>query len=257
MARPEGYHLARAAAASPAGPADRYGAPMAAETALGRKKRALVVLERLDAHMPGAKIELDYRSPLELLVAVMLSAQCTDKRVNLVTPALFARYPTAGDYAAARAEELEPFIASCGLFRNKARNLKAAGQALVDRHRSEVPVRRADLEALPGVGRKTAGVVSMHLGGDPAFPVDTHVFRLAKRLGLARAKRPDQVELELCATVPEAWWVKGHQLLVWHGRRVCFARNPTCSGCPVEALCPKVGVRPTRAAPRAARPARP
>ena len=231
---------------------------MPSETQARRRERAREVLARLEAHMPGAKIELDFRSPLELLVAVILSAQCTDKRVNQVTPALFERYPDAAAYASSTLGELESFIASCGLFRSKAKNIQAAARALLERHHGEVPIGRAELEALPGVGRKTAGVVGNHLGGEAAFPVDTHVFRVSRRLGLARAKTPEKVEAELSAILPISSWMKGHQLLVWHGRRVCHARGPACSQCPVEALCPKKGLaRPKPEASRAVRRVRP
>lgn len=231
---------------------------MPREPLLRRRERALQVLARLDAHMPDATIELDFHSPLELLVAVILSAQCTDKRVNQVTPALFRRYPDAAAYASSTLSELESYIASCGLFRSKAKNLQAAASALVEHHQGQVPTRRVDLEALPGVGRKTAGVVGNHLGGEPAFPVDTHVFRVSRRLGLARALVPEKVEAELCALLPASEWVKGHQLLVWHGRRACHARAPACDRCPVEGLCPKTGLaKPRPAASRAARRDRP
>lgn len=192
--------------------------------------------------MPEARIELDHRTPFELLVAVILSAQCTDKRVNLVTPALFRRFPDARALAAVDEAEVRPFIQSLGLYRAKAKNLVAAAQALVAQHGGEVPTGRAALALLPGVGNKTAGVVSMHIGGDVAFPVDTHVKRLAFRLGLTRAEVPDEVEADLQALLPPERWVLGHQLLVWHGRRTCFARAPACERCPVAALCPRHGV---------------
>lgn len=216
---------------------------MAKETKQAKQSRAVAVMERLDAAMPEAKIELDYRTPLELLVAVILSAQCTDKRVNLVTPALFARYPNAAAYAAADLAELESHIRTCGLFRSKARNIIAAARALVSDHGGQVPSQRDRLEALPGVGRKTAGVVCIHLGGDAAFPVDTHIKRLAKRLGFSTASDPDKVEHDMRALVPQQWWTKGHQLLIWHGRRTCEARAPACERCVVDALCPKLGVK--------------
>jgi endonuclease III len=206
--------------------------------------RAIEIMERLEVAMPDVRIELDYRTPLELLVAVMLSAQCTDKRVNLVTPALFQRFPDAAAYASASVEQVEPFIQSCGLYRAKAKNLIAAARALVAEHGGEVPHSRAVLETLPGVGHKTAGVVCIHLGGDDAFPVDTHVKRLAFRLGFTRHEDPDKVELDLQALLPTERWMKGHQLLVWHGRRTCFARSPACERCPVAPLCPKKGVAP-------------
>ena len=193
--------------------------------------------------MPEAHIELDYRTPLELLVAVILSAQCTDRRVNLVTPALFQRFADARAYAGASAAEVEPFIQTCGLYRAKAKNLVAAAKALVAEHGGEVPRSRAALEKLPGVGRKTAGVVCIHLGGDDAFPVDTHVKRLAFRLGFSGHTHPDKVEEDLQKLLPSTRWTLGHQLLVWHGRRTCLARAPACERCPVAELCPRKGVR--------------
>jgi endonuclease-3 len=211
-----------------------------------KRERALQVLTALDALMPEAKIELDHQSPLQLVVAVVLSAQCTDKRVNLVTPALFRDFPTAAHYAAATPEQLEAYLKSLGLFRAKARNLVGLGKQLVAQHGGAVPLRRAELELLPGVGNKTAGVVTMHSGGDTAFPVDTHVLRLSGRLGFTRAKKPDDVEADLRKLVPEAWWFKGHQLLVWHGRRTCFALKPDCERCAVRALCPRIGVKAKR-----------
>jgi endonuclease III len=215
---------------------------VARESSQSKRLRAIEVLERLERAMPDVRIELDYRTPWELLVAVILSAQCTDKRVNLVTPALFQRFPDAAASASASVEEVEPFIQSCGLYRAKAKNLIAAARALVAEHGGEVPRSRALLETLPGVGRKTAGVVCIHLGGDDAFPVDTHVKRLAWRLGFTRHEDPDKVEMDMQALLPSERWMKGHQLLVWHGRRTCFARSPACERCPVAPLCPKKGV---------------
>ncbi len=193
--------------------------------------------------MPEVRIQLDYRTPLELLVAVILSAQCTDRRVNMVTPALFQRFPDAQAYASVKPEVVEPFIESCGLYRAKARNLVAMAKALLAEHGGEVPSSRAALEKLPGVGRKTAGVVCIHLGGDAAFPVDTHVKRLAYRLGFTSQEDPNKVERDLQALVPRERWMKGHQLLVWHGRRTCFARAPACEICVVARLCPRRGVQ--------------
>ena len=226
------------------------------ETKEAKRRRAAAVIDRLDAHMPKAKIELDHRSPLELLISVILSAQCTDKRVNLVTPALFARYRTAQAYAAASPDELEALIKTCGLYRSKAKNIIAAALALVEKHGGKVPISRAELEALPGVGHKTAGVVTIHLGGDLAFPVDTHIRRLAYRLGFTRQTEPDEVEIALRDLLPPARWAKAHQLLIWHGRRTCFARAPDCHRCVVARLCPRLGVKTIKAR-RAARPARP
>jgi len=213
------------------------------ETVAEKRQRALTVMDRLQADMPEARIELDYRTPLELLVAVILSAQCTDKRVNLVTPALFQRFPDAHAYAGAEPTDVEPFIRTCGLYRAKAKNIIAAARALVEEHAGQVPLQRDVLEQLPGVGRKTAGVVCIHLGGDAAFPVDTHVKRLAYRLGFTTQEDPDKVELDMQAVLPVERWTLGHQLLVWHGRRTCFARSPDCERCVVADLCPKKGVR--------------
>ncbi|WP_342379243.1 endonuclease III [Myxococcus stipitatus] len=227
------------------------------ETAAAKRERAVKVMERLEASMPDARIELDYQSPLQLLVAVMLSAQCTDKRVNMVTPALFQRFPTARDYAAVQASDVEPFIRTCGLYRAKAKNIVATAKILVEQHQGEVPLQRELLSELPGVGRKTAGVVCIHLGGDNAFPVDTHVKRLAYRLGFTTQEDPDKVEKDMQAVLPPERWMMGHQLLVWHGRRTCFARSPECSRCVVADLCPKKGVAASSAKPKAAARAKP
>ena len=215
---------------------------MARESKAAKAARAAAILTALAEAMPDARIELDHRTPYELLVAVILSAQCTDRRVNMVTPALFRRFPDARALAQADEAEVRPFIQSLGLYRAKAKNLVAAAQALVADHGAEVPTGRAALALLPGVGNKTAGVVSMHIGGDAAFPVDTHVKRLAFRMGLTSAEAPDRVEADLQALLPPQRWVLGHQLLVWHGRRTCFARAPACQRCPVAALCPRRGV---------------
>lgn len=207
----------------------------------GRRARAVEILRRLDVAMPDARIELTSSTPLELLVAVLLAAQTTDRRVNLVTPALFRDFPTAAHYARATQQQLEEYIKTVGLFRNKAKSLVRLGQALVERHAGVVPTSRAALAELPGVGPKTAGVVSIHLGGDEAFPVDTHVLRLSGRMHFSRAKDPNDVEADLQRLVPRTWWFQGHQLLVWHGRRVCHARSPECHRCVVAELCPSRG----------------
>ncbi len=207
-------------------------------------RRAAAVIDRLDAAMPDARIELDFGTELELLVSVILSAQCTDARVNQATPGLFAAFPDAGAYAAAEPEALWPYIRSLGLFRNKAKAIVAAMRVIAREHGGRVPRDRAALEALPGVGRKTAGVVLVHLGAAQAFPVDTHVGRVSRRLGFTREEDPSKVEEDLMALVPEERWGRGHQLLVWHGRRTCIARAPACSRCPVADLCPKRGVPP-------------
>ncbi len=212
------------------------------ETVEARRRRARKIFDRLRARNRDVRIELDFRTPIQLLVSVILSAQCTDRRVNLVTPALFRRFRTVADYANASAAELEHLIKSCGLYRTKSRNIIAAAKELVTQHQGKVPNTRAELETLPGVGRKTAGVVCIHLGGDAAFPVDTHIRRIAKRMGLSRSDDPDQVELDLRKLLPVNRWAIGHLLLIRHGRRICFARAPACVQCAVSDLCPKRGV---------------
>jgi endonuclease-3 len=215
----------------------RRRAPPAAERA-----RAAEALDRLERQMPEARIALRFEDDVQLLTAVVLSAQSTDARVNLLTPALFVRFPDARAFAAARPEDLWPFIRSLGLFRAKARSLVAAMRAIADEHGGRVPRDRAALEALPGVGRKTAGVVLIHLGAEEAFPVDTHVGRVARRMGFTREREPDRVEERLRALLPRERWARGHQLLVWHGRRTCAARAPACERCVLADLCRKVGV---------------
>ncbi len=212
------------------------------ESGTDRRRRALEIGDRLERALPEARIALHFRSDLELLVSVVLSAQCTDARVNQATPALFARFPDAAAYAAAQPEALWPCIRSLGLYRAKAKAIVAAMRVISAEHGGRVPRNREDLERLPGVGRKTAGVVLVHLGAGAAFPVDTHVGRVARRLGLTRAEDPDRVERDLCALYPEERWGRMHQLFVWHGRRTCAARAPACERCVAEELCPKRGV---------------
>lgn len=211
-----------------------------------KSARARAVVARLADTFPQARIALRYRDAYELMVAVVLSAQCTDQRVNEVTPPLFARFPTVAALAGAPREELEALIRPCGLFRAKARALTEASALLLQRHEGRVPTSRAELAALPGLGNKSAGVVAMHLSGEPALPVDTHVARLAGRLDLSRERDPDRIERDLRALLPPGLWAQAHHLLIWHGRRICLARQPRCAECPVADLCPKRGV----AAPR-------
>lgn len=193
--------------------------------------------------MPEAKIALDYADELQLLVAVMLSAQCTDAVVNTVTPQLFARHPTAAHYARSTPEKLGEQIRRVGLWRSKAKNLHAAMVRIAKEHGGEIPRSREALCELPGVGWKTAGVVVNHAFGTPAFPVDTHVGRVARRLGFTAQEDPDKVEAELGALLPPARWGRAHQLLIWHGRRTCEARRPHCSRCAVRDLCPRRAVK--------------
>lgn len=207
-----------------------------------QRERALEVIERLDAAMPEANIELDHGNEIELLVAVILSAQCTDAMVNRCTPSLFAAFPTVEAYAAAEPEDLHPHISRCGLYRSKAKNIVETMRILLRDYGGKLPRTREELEKLPGVGRKTAGVVAVYALDIPAFPVDTHVGRIATRLGFTKEKNPDKIEADMQALLPPETWGKGHQLLVWHGRRCCDARRPACERCPVGDLCKKVGV---------------
>ena len=202
--------------------------------------RAGLVMEALRALYPEAKPELNFRNPYETLVATILSAQCTDKRVNLVTARLFPLVPDAFDMAKLTPEELEPMIRECGLYYNKAKNIIAASRALVERYNGEVPRTRAELMALPGVGQKTAGVVLLAAFGDDQIPVDTHVFRVSRRIGLADANTPEKVESQLKALLDRDIWSLGHHLIIWHGRRCCHARKPECDRCPLnDGLCEK------------------
>ena len=203
------------------------------------KQRAPVVFERLHEAYPDAHCALDFRNPYELLVATILSAQCTDKRVNMVTPALFARYPDARALAAAQQADVEELIRSAGFFRTKATNIIAMSNALVDRHGGQVPREMEALVALPGVGRKTANVV---LGNafdqNEGIVVDTHVARLSNRLGLVAQDDPVKIEEALIPLFPRHDWTMLSHLLIEHGRQICDARKPRCGECPVRELCP-------------------
>ncbi len=204
------------------------------------KDKARAVMEALEELYPGAKAELHFRNPYETLIATILSAQCTDKRVNQVTEALFEKYPNAAAMARLEPEELEPLIKSCGLYHNKAKNIVAACRALVDEYDGKVPDTREALMKLPGVGQKTAGVVLLAAFGDDQIPVDTHVFRVSRRIGLADANTPEKVEAQLRQILPRETWSLGHHLIIWHGRRCCAARNPACERCPLnDGLCEK------------------
>jgi len=202
------------------------------------KPRSREIQTRLREAYPDARCALDHKDPFQLVVATVLSAQCTDARVNLTTPALFARFPDAASLAEARQDEVEALIQSTGFFRNKARNLLGLAQALMARHDGVVPSDPAALGALPGVGQKTANVVLANAFGVPALAVDTHIFRVARRLGLSKATTPEKVEADLCGAFPEEDWIELHHQLIFHGRRVCDARRPDCGACPLLALCP-------------------
>ena len=203
-------------------------------------KRAAMVMDELEKLYPEARPELNFSNPYETLIATILSAQCTDKRVNMVTAKLFPEYPDAFAMAKLEPEELEPKIRECGLYRNKAKNIVAACRALVEQYDGVVPSTREQLMKLPGVGQKTAGVVLMAAFGDDQFPVDTHVFRVSRRIGMADANTPEKVEVQLKGLLPKETWSFGHHLLIWHGRRVCDARKPACDRCPLaDGLCEK------------------
>jgi endonuclease III len=209
-----------------------------AETATAKRARARKILQALEHAYPDAKIALDFATPLQLLVATILSAQCTDERVNMVTPALFKAYPTAKALAAAPPSTLEAAIRSTGFYRAKTRSLLGMAKALVEHHGGEVPRSRDALTALPGVGLKTANVVLGNAFGEDALAVDTHVFRVSQRLGLARSDDPDEIHDQLVALVPRGRRTRTTHLLITHGRRTCVARKPACPVCPVRALCP-------------------
>ena len=206
-------------------------------------RRARRVNRALAVRYPDARCELDFRSPLELLVATVLSAQTTDVRVNAVTPALFTRYPDAAAYAGADPEELEALLRPTGFFRAKARSVQGIGRDLVERFGGEVPGRLADLVTLPGVGRKTANVVLGDAFGVPGITVDTHVGRLARRLGWTTQDDPVRVEQDLAALIPRPEWTLLSHRLIFHGRRTCFARRPACGNCPLTRDCPSVLVQ--------------
>ena len=208
------------------------------------KGRVPQIIEDFRKEYPAAECALNHKNPLQLLIATMLSAQCTDVRVNMVTPDLFQRYTSASDFADASQADLETMIRSTGFFRNKAKNIKAACHRLVTEFQGEVPKTMEELLSLPGVARKTANVVlGTAYGIASGIVVDTHVFRIAHRLGLTRAKTPENVEVDLMKLIPQAEWIDFSHRLIHHGRRVCMARNPQCPRCVVNEVCPKVGVK--------------
>jgi len=201
--------------------------------------RVLKIIELLEKEYPEAKTALNYTSPLEILVATILSAQCTDKRVNVVTKSLFKKYKTAEDYANADLRELEEDVRSTGFYRNKAKNIKNAGRMLVEKYDSQVPETMNELLELPGVARKTANIVlSNAYGVIEGIAVDTHVRRLSKRLGLTENKNPNKIEKDLMEIVPKSHWKRITDLLIFHGRNVCMAKKPKCSLCGLNKLCP-------------------
>lgn len=217
--------------------------PDVSRTALVRRARRM---NRILAELyPDAHCELDFTTPLELLVATVLSAQSTDRTVNQVTPVLFGRYHTAADYASANREDIEKIILPTGFFRAKTTSLIGLGQALCEKFGGEVPNKMRDLDALPGVGRKTANVVLGNAFGVPGITVDTHFSRLTRRFGWTTSDNPDKIEQEVGALIPRSEWTILSHRIIWHGRRVCHARKPACGACGLAALCPSYGEGPT------------
>ena len=203
------------------------------------KAAKTAVLAELDRLYPDARPELNFSNPYETLVAVMLSAQCTDVQVNKVTPALFARYPDVPSMAGAKVEDVYQMVKSCG-FKSKAGNIVEACKLLMLHHGGEVPADREQLTALPGVGRKTANVVLATAFGVPAIAVDTHVFRVSNRIGLVKAKTVEETEKQLQKAIPQKDWISAHHCLIFHGRRVCHARGPECAVCTLPPYCESV-----------------
>jgi len=216
------------------------------ETREAKRARAQKIVRALKKAYPDAKIALDFGNPLELLVATILSAQCTDERVNQVTPALFKKYEVARDYARAEPEILEQEVRSTGFYRAKTRSIIAMAKALVEKHGGEVPRSRETLVALPGVGLKTANVILGNAFGEQAVAVDTHVFRVSQRLALARSDDPDEIHDQLVQVLPGRELTLTTHLIQAHGRRCCFARKPLCPVCPVRTLCPWPGKTKTK-----------
>ena len=218
--------------------------PAKPESRIALVRRARRINRELAELYPDVQTELNSSTPLELLVATILSAQTTDKRVNLVTPVLFARYKTAADYAAADREDMEKIIQSTGFYRAKTASLIALGQALCERYGGEVPGKLKDLVTLPGVGRKTANVVLGNAFGVPGITVDTHFGRLARRFGWTTQTDPVKIESDVAALIPRSEWTNLSHRLIWHGRRVCHSRRPACGACSVAHWCPSFGIGP-------------
>lgn len=200
-------------------------------------KRFEEILKRLKKEYGGEKSALVYKNPYELLVATILAAQCTDVRVNIVTKKLFSDFPNANALSKAEIPVIEEYIKSCGLYKNKAKNLKLCAQRLAEVYGGEVPTEMEDLTSLAGVGRKTANVVRAFAFNIPSMPVDTHVGRLARRLGFSKSKNPDVVEKDICGIIPKEDWCEAHHWLIWHGRRVCKSQNPLCDKCILADIC--------------------
>lgn len=212
--------------------------PRTASSLSNKAPRIQKITEGLQRSIPSIKIELNYHSPWELLIATILSAQCTDERVNRVTPKLFLRYPTANDLANARLSEVEQLVRSTGFFKSKAKNIVACSRAISERYNGKVPAAMKDLVSLPGVGRKTANVVLGNAFGIPSVIVDTHVKRVAGRLGLTQSDDPNKIEAALQKLLPSSQWTAVSQRLLLHGRYICTARAPQCHRCAIYSICP-------------------
>lgn len=195
------------------------------------------VVDILEKTYPEAECALHFNSPYELLIATILSAQCTDDRVNIVTNELFKQYNTPQKMIKLDQEKLQSIIKTCGLYKNKSKNILGASKGIVEKFNGEVPKTLEELTSLPGVGRKTANVVMANAFGTPAFAVDTHVFRVSNRIGIAKGKTVEQVENKLMENIDKDHWIKMHHCIIWHGRKICKARNPKCSECPVNVVC--------------------
>lgn len=206
------------------------------------ERKARSIYRILSKTYPDVRCELNFKNPLQLLVATILSAQCTDKRVNMVTPALFKKYKSAKDFAGANIRELENLIYQTGFYRAKARHIKGAAHILVESYGGKVPADQSALITLPGVGRKTANVVLGHAFDIPGITVDTHFGRLSRRFGWTTSTDPVKVEHEVGELIPEKEWTNLSQRMIWHGRRICHARKPACAVCPLARLCPSFGI---------------
>jgi len=207
-----------------------------------KKERAQAIYRILTKRYPNVRCELDFKNPLQLLIATVLSAQCTDKRVNAVTPTLFKHYKKVGDFAGADLRELQGIIKSTGFYRAKAKNIKGLATKIVTEYNGKVPDKLEELIKLPGVGRKTANVVLGHAFDTPGITVDTHFGRLSRRFGWTKETDPVKVEFEVMELIPRKEWTNLSQRMIWHGRRICHARKPACGACPLAELCPSFGI---------------
>lgn len=203
-----------------------------------KKDEAINIVEKLIKYYPDAKCSLDFTTPFEMLVAVCLSAQCTDDRVNQVTPSLFSKYNTPSDFANANISDIEKLIHSCGFYKNKAKNLKAAGQKILDDFGGQVPNNMNDLITIPGVGRKSANVIMLEAFNNPqGIAVDTHCKRIANRIGFSKQSDPSKIEQDLLKLLPKEYWKDVNHILIWHGRNTCSSQKPKCENCPIKDNC--------------------